>query len=82
MESTLIANEFAAVDVSVVRHGRGTRLRLRDVESGASVMLDPLDLRSFCLSSEEEQRAWLRTQTYATGNHAVGIPADGAEGGR
>jgi hypothetical protein len=77
MESALIANEFAAVDVSVVRHGRGTRLQLRDVESGASVTLDPLDLRSFCLSSEDEQRAWLRTESYAAKLHAAGV-----EGGR
>jgi hypothetical protein len=64
MEATLIANEFAAVEVCVVRQGRGLRLRVRDCESGAVVTLDPLDLRSFCLAVEADQRQWLRTDVY------------------
>jgi len=66
MEPTLIANEFAAVDVSTVQFGRGLRLQLRDVESGISVTLDPLDLHSLCMASDEEQRAWLRTRIYVS----------------
>jgi len=64
LEGAVIANEFAAVRVLVARCGRGLRLVLQDLESGASVSLDPLDLRSFCLASEEEQIAWLRSGPY------------------
>lgn len=64
MDEAVIANEFAAVSVEVVRQGRGVRLKLRDLESGATVSLDPLDLRSFCLASPEEQAGWLRSGVY------------------
>ena len=64
LESAVIANEFAAVRVRVARCGRGVRLVVQDLESGASVSLDPLDLRSFCLASEDEQIAWLRSGAY------------------
>ena len=37
---------------------------VQDLESGASVSLDPLDLRTFCLASEDEQIAWLRSGAY------------------
>jgi hypothetical protein len=61
----VIANEFAAVRVQVTPCGRGIRLVVQDLESGASVSLDPLDLRSFCLASEDEQIAWLRSGPYS-----------------
>lgn len=64
MDSAVVANEFAAVAVEVIRQGHGQRLRLRDLDSGASVTLDALDLRTFCLADEEEQRAWLRIGEY------------------
>jgi hypothetical protein len=64
LESAVIANEFAAVRVQVASCGRGVRLIVQDLESGASVSLDPLDLRSFCLASEDEQIAWLRSGAY------------------
>jgi hypothetical protein len=65
LETAVIANEFAAVRVQVARCGRGVRLVVQDLESGASVSLDPLDLRTFCLASEDEQIAWLRSGAYA-----------------
>jgi hypothetical protein len=64
LETAVIANEFAAVRVQVARRGRGVRLVVQDLESGASVSLDPLDLRTFCLASEDEQIAWLRSGAY------------------
>ncbi|HEY6495698.1 MAG TPA: hypothetical protein VIZ43_20655 [Trebonia sp.] len=64
LQSAVIANEFAAVRVQVTTCGRGIRLVVQDLESGASVSLDPLDLRSFCLASEDEQIAWLRSGVY------------------
>jgi hypothetical protein len=65
LESAVIANEFAAVRVQVARCGRGVRLVVQDLESGASVSLDPLDLRTFCLASPDEQIGWLRSGAYA-----------------
>jgi hypothetical protein len=64
LESAVIANEFAAVRVQVARSGRGVRLIVQDLESGAIVSLDPLDLRTFCLASQDEQIAWLRSGAY------------------
>ena len=64
LKTAVIANEFAAVRVEVARRGRGVRLVVSDMESGATVSLDPLDLRSFCLASEDEQVAWLRSGAY------------------
>jgi hypothetical protein len=64
LQAAVIANEFASVRVEVVRGRRGARLLVRDLDSGASVSLDPLDLRSFCLASEDEQIAWLRSGVY------------------
>lgn len=64
LEAAVIANEFAAVRVQVIRCERGVRLVVQDLETGASVSLDPLDLRSFCLASEDEQTAWLRSGAY------------------
>ena len=60
----MITNEFASVRIQVTPCGRGVRLVVQDLESGASVSLDPLDLRSFCLASEDEQIAWLRSGPY------------------
>ena len=60
----MITNEFASVRIQVTPCGRGVRLVVQDLESGASVSLDPLDLRSFCLASEDEQIAWLRSGAY------------------
>ncbi|HEX3956140.1 MAG TPA: hypothetical protein VHZ03_05855 [Trebonia sp.] len=64
LTTAVIANEFAAVRVEVAQCGRGVRLIVRDLESGASVSLDPLDLRTFCLATEDEQIAWLRSGAY------------------
>jgi hypothetical protein len=64
LETAVIANEFAAVRVQVARCGRGVRLVVQDLESGASVSLDPLDLRTFCLASADEQIGWLRSGAY------------------
>lgn len=41
-----LASEFATVDVSVDYAGNGPRLRIRDVRTGSSVLLDPLELES------------------------------------
>jgi hypothetical protein len=63
-QEVVVANEFAAIDVAVVRQGYGLRVRLRDRETGAEVTLDPLDLQSLCRADEDEQRGWLRVGPY------------------
>jgi hypothetical protein len=42
----IIANEFAAVDVSLDNEANGPRLRVKDMETGAVIYLDPLELQS------------------------------------
>ena len=39
LEPAVIANEFLAVSLEVVRQGRGAPLMLRELESGATVSL-------------------------------------------
>jgi ketosteroid isomerase-like protein len=41
-----LASEFAAVEVSVDRHGNGPRLRLEDLRTGHEGFLDPLELET------------------------------------
>ena len=41
-----LANEFAAVTVSVVETGNGVRLRIESSRLGRSIDLDPLELEA------------------------------------
>jgi hypothetical protein len=43
---TVLRNEFALVEVSVVDTGNGRALRVRDAESGRVIVLDPLELEA------------------------------------
>jgi hypothetical protein len=60
----VVANEFAAVEVRVDTEANGARLHLRDIETGAEVYLDPLDLASLCLTGPRQREAWLRSAAY------------------
>lgn len=62
--ATSLANEFAAVTVSIDHSGRGPRLFISDDESGEGVYLDPLQLAALCRSTPLERQAWLRTGDY------------------
>ncbi len=42
----LLRSEFALVEITVVDSGNGPALRLRDVETGRSIVLDPLELEA------------------------------------
>jgi hypothetical protein len=44
--STRLRSEFAVVDVTVLRDGNGVRMRVRDPETGACIVLDPLELEA------------------------------------
>jgi hypothetical protein len=54
----VLANEFAAVRVSVDGHANGERLLIEDVESGAQDYLDPLEQSSLCHPTGTDRTAW------------------------
>lgn len=59
-----IVSEFAAVRVTLDLNGRGPRLKVEDLESGAVTFLDPLELASFCLATEQQRKDWLEVGPY------------------
>jgi hypothetical protein len=63
-ELALLCNEFASVRVSLDERGNGPRLLVQDLESGAEVLLSPLELASFCLATGDDRLDWLRVGHY------------------
>ena len=63
-EFFLLSNEFAAVRVSVDERGNSPRLLVEDVETGASILLSPIELASFCLADPDDRLGWLRVGQY------------------
>jgi hypothetical protein len=59
-----LMNEFASVRVSLDRAGHDVRLLVEDLESGAEILLSPLELASFCLATPEDRVDWLRVGPY------------------
>ena len=49
-----LRNEFAHVDVGLHATGNGPRLRITDVKTGASVLLDPLELERLAWASHKQ----------------------------
>jgi hypothetical protein len=62
--SDVIASEFAAVRVTVDRLANGPRLLVEDLDTGVSIYLEPLELASFCLATEEDRLQWLNVGAY------------------
>ncbi|MHB8467255.1 MAG: hypothetical protein ACYDH6_05690 [Acidimicrobiales bacterium] len=60
----VLSSEFATVRVSVDRRANGPRLLVEDLEDGARVHLDPLELASFCHAGEDQRVAWLQVGPY------------------
>jgi hypothetical protein len=60
----VLTSEFASVRVSVDHNANGVRLLVEDIESGARVFLEPLELASFCYATEDDRVAWLRVGPY------------------
>ena len=60
----VLTSEFASVRVAVDRNANGVRLLVTDIESGASVFLEPLELASFCHATAADRVAWLRVGPY------------------
>ncbi|WP_222425383.1 hypothetical protein [Amycolatopsis acidiphila] len=63
-ELAQLCNEFAAVRVALDERGNGPRLLIQDLESGAEILLSPLELASFCLATPEDRLDWLRVGHY------------------
>jgi hypothetical protein len=59
-----LANEFAAVRVSVDRLGHSPRLLVEDITTGNTVLLDPLELASFCEANDQDRDRWLLVGDY------------------
>jgi hypothetical protein len=64
VELATLTNEFASVRVSLDRSGHDLRLHVADLESGADILLSPLELASFCLATPEDRVDWLRVGQY------------------
>jgi len=53
-EPIVLANEFAAVAISLDDRGNGPRLLIRDLRSGRATLLDPLELAALTWVRHEE----------------------------
>lgn len=49
--NALIRNEFAMVEVSVIKTLNGSSLKVQDVRSGSEIILDALELEAFTRAS-------------------------------
>ncbi|CAN5152842.1 hypothetical protein BH09ACT12_BH09ACT12_05930 [soil metagenome] len=63
-ELATLANEFAAVRVSLDATGNGPRLLVEDVETGDEIFLSPLELACLCLATPEDRLQWMRVGAY------------------
>jgi len=68
----ILASEFAAVRIAIDESANGPRLLIVDLDTDASVYLEPLELSSFCLAQKEDRDAWLRVGSYRPGAMALG----------
>jgi hypothetical protein len=64
MDAVVLTNEFASVRVSLDASANGPRLLVEDLETGARIFLDPLELASFCLATDADRTGWLRVGHY------------------
>jgi hypothetical protein len=63
-ELAQLRNEFATVRISLDERGNGPRLLVEDLETGAQILLSPLELASLCLATPEDRIGWLRVGHY------------------
>jgi hypothetical protein len=63
-ELAQLRNEFAAVRIALDERGNGPRLLVEDLETGAQILLSPLELASLCLATPEDRIGWLRVGHY------------------
>ena len=54
MDSTVLRNEFATIEVARDEDANGDRLRIRDLLTGREVYLDPLELEALTRVSHSQ----------------------------
>ena len=59
---TYLRNEFAAVEIEVDDTANGVRLRITDVETGATIWLDPFELSRLTHLSHDDFTAIVRPE--------------------
>jgi hypothetical protein len=59
-----LVSEFASIRLSLDTAANGPRVLLEDLETGAQIHLDPLELASLCRADEEDRVRWLRVGVY------------------
>jgi hypothetical protein len=59
-----LRNEFASVRIALDERGNGPRLLVQDLETGAEILLSPLELASLCLAEPADRLDWLRVGHY------------------
>ena len=59
-----LTNEFGSVRILLDERGNGPRLLVIDLETGANIHLDPLELASLCQAEPEDRLGWLKVGHY------------------
>jgi hypothetical protein len=59
-----LRNEFGRVRICLDERGNSPRLQITDVETGASILVSPLELASLCLATDDDRLDWLRVGHY------------------
>jgi hypothetical protein len=60
----ILSNEFGSVRLSIDRRGHSPRLAVEDLTTGNSVLLEPLEMASFCAADDEDRDRWLMVGEY------------------
>ena len=58
-DRVVLKNEFASVEVGLDESANGSRLLIRDLQSGREVYLDPLELEALTRVPHREFARWL-----------------------
>ncbi|HEV7871191.1 MAG: hypothetical protein JWR28_2679 [Modestobacter sp.] len=64
VELATLMNEFASVRLTLDTAGHGPRLLVEDTETGAEILLSPIELASLCLATSDDRLNWLRVGQY------------------
>ncbi|SHN17613.1 hypothetical protein [Cryptosporangium aurantiacum] len=64
-----LRNEFGWVRISLDERGNSPRLQITDVETGATILVSPLELASLCLATDDDRLDWLRVGHYRDERH-------------
>lgn len=90
MDTSILRNEFATVEVARDDSANGERLLIRDLLTGRKVYLDPLELEALTRAPHSQFATWLdpdlrvdgqeSTSPLADRHHQIGPAVAGAQG--